>query len=56
MLEAMTRKIRDFEESLGHTKTISEIIERIDKLEDSSEIVPFYIRDWYDWEIRRIIR
>lgn len=45
MYKAYNRKLRDFEESLGHTETITEIIERIDKEEDSSEIVPFYIRD-----------
>ena len=48
MWKAYDRKIKDFDESLGYTETITEIKERIDKLEDSSEIVPFYIRDWYE--------
>ena len=45
MYKAYNRKLRDFEESLGHTKTISEMIERIDNMPDSIEIVPFYLRD-----------
>lgn len=45
MWKAYNRKIKDFEESLGHTETITEINERINKLDNSNDIVPFFIRD-----------
>lgn len=45
MYKAFDRKIKDFDESLGCTNTISEMNERIDGQEDSSEIVSFFIGD-----------
>lgn len=42
MYRAFDRKIKDFDESLGCTITITEMIERIDGQDDSKEIVPFY--------------
>lgn len=45
MYRAYDRKIKDFDESLGHSETITEMIERIDRQYDSSEIVPFFWSD-----------